>query len=136
IFQLINSTVSGNVANTTGGAIDVFANVNALIYNSTIVGNSANVSTSRNGGVRLNNGATNPPGASNATQPTLSLVSTIVANNTVVDIAPATPNSALTLPLVIITNNSLVRTPCSAANCTLAGSANVLSQDPLLASLA
>ncbi len=76
---VVNSTISGNSDAGLGGGIWANGNVALNIENSTIAANTAPAGNT--GGIRLTTGQTNPVTASNATAPTLTLVSSIVANN-------------------------------------------------------
>ena len=134
--KIVNSTISGNAAgggvNQSGGAIHVFGNVALELDNSTVSGNSAVAFT---GGIVLSTGATDPVSASNATAPTLTLVSSILANNSGQGGDVGTSTS--TIPAFAINaNNSLIRTVCTGCNISVSGSGNLTNVDPLLAALA
>ncbi len=117
--HLLNTTVSGNVANISGGALNLFANVAAELLNSTVVLNSAD--PTRTGGIRSATGA----GLASAT---LELVSSIVARNTTVDCG-ASP------VLPVVATNSIVRI-LNPSQCSFSGTDNLFNQDPLVAPLA
>jgi len=127
VFKLVDSTVSGNVANQRGGAMGIFGNVHAEILNSTVVGNSANISNLRAGGISI-------LGVLGLTPPTLKLVSSIVAGNTVVDVGKLAADPNLPSPFTTDATNSLVQITC--ADCPVVGAGNLLGVDPLLAPLA
>ena len=81
-LTIVDSTVSGNVAHQTLGAIAVAGNVAAIVANSSVAANVANWLNhdgARVSGIGLFTDATDPPSQSNATPPTLQLVSSIVA---------------------------------------------------------
>ena len=104
-YLLVDSTVSGNVANQSGGGINVHANVTAVIANSTVNGNAA--PANRTGGIRVSNGPTFPASAINSTPPTLTLVSSIVANNSGADIG-GLPSTFIPSPYTLNSTDSLI----------------------------
>ena len=106
--KIIDSTISGNTSAATAGAIRAYGNVALELDNTTVSNNSA--AANRTGGILLTTGATTPVSASNATPPTLKLVSSIVANNSPgVDIATST---AVIPTFGINASNSLIQTIC------------------------
>ena len=130
---IINSTISGNADAGIGGAIWAFGNVALNVENSTIAGNTA--PPANTGGIRLTTGATSPPTSGNATAPTLTLVSSIVANNTADDVA----SNLATMPTFTLNaTNSLLGTICPSPTCeiTLTGTGNLLGVNPMLGPLA
>ncbi|MCL4762164.1 MAG: hypothetical protein KJ018_10400, partial [Burkholderiales bacterium] len=131
---LVNTTVSGNVAFQSAGAMELFGNVAVEIHNSTLAGNVAD--PGRTGGIVFNTGATSPPTASNALAGTLKLVSSIVGASSAgtVDIATA----VATIPAFTVdATDSLIGRLCVGCGAlTVAGSGNLLGMDPLLGALA
>ena len=130
---IVNSTISGNTDSGLGGAIWAYGNVALNIDNSTIAANTAPAGNT--GGIRLTTGATNPPTASNATAPTLTLRSSIVANNTADDVA----TYLATMPTFTLNaTNSLFGTICPSPTCeiTLSGTGNLVGVNPMLGPLA
>jgi hypothetical protein len=83
--RIINSTISGNTSSASSGAMWVRGNVALELDNSTVSDNSA--APSRAGGIGFTRGPTEPPSNSNATAPTLTIVSSILAYNTNSDVA-------------------------------------------------
>ena len=130
--QIVDSTISGNSVNGTAGAIWLFGNVALEIDNSTIANNAA--ATNRTGGILVTTGATNPVSGSNALAPSLTLVSTILADSasTTADIATNTTTIA---SFVLDADHSLIQSICPSCNITVSGSANRLAVDPLLNAL-
>ena len=131
--NIVNSTISGNSSPSTSGALLIFGNVAATIDNSTIANNSA-VPT-RTGGVLMSTGATSPPSASNATAPTLTLVSTLLTNNLNSDLS----DNLATMPTFTVNaTNSAIQNICPSPTCeiTVSGSGNLIGVDPLLGPLA
>ena len=131
-YLLANSTVSGNVANQAGGGVNVHANVTAMIANSTVNGNSAAIN--RTGGVRISSGPTVPASNINSTPPTLSIVSSIVANNSGADIG-GLPSTYIPSPYTLNLTNSLVETAL-ATDFVVTGTGNLVGVDPQLGALA
>ena len=130
--KIVNSTISGNVVGASGGGMNVFGNVALELDNSTVSNNTAG--PTRTGGIALATGATNPASAGNAAAPTLTLVSSILADNSSDggDVATAIPT------YTISATKSLIERICPspACNIAVAGSGNLLAVDPLLAPLA
>ena len=134
-LTIVDSTVSGNVANQTIGAIAVAGKVAATVANSAVAGNVANwlnQDGARISGIVLYTDATEPPSQSNATPPTLQLVSSIVAGgqSSSPDIGP----DGVPVPFSVTASNSLVQ--FLDPNVLLVGSGNLLGIDPSLAPLA
>jgi hypothetical protein len=90
--RIIDSTISGNALPATGGGVWIYGNVALEIDNSTIANNAAG--TNRTGGIVVTTGDTNPVTASDAAVPTLTLVSTIVADSSA-SAADLSTNTAL-----------------------------------------
>jgi streptogramin lyase len=131
--SIVNSTISGNTTPSTSGALLIFGNVAATIDNSTIANNSA-VPT-RTGGVLMSTGATSPPSAGNATAPTLTLASTILAKNLGSDLS----DNLATMPTFTVNaTNSAIQNICPSPTCeiTVSGSGNLIAVDPMLGPLA
>jgi len=133
--RIINSTVSGNASSATGGAMWVYGNVGVELNNSTVSNNV--VPPTRTGGILLSTGATSPVSAGNATGPTLTMVSSILANNLGLGGDIAT-NAVLMPGFVIDASHSLIQTICSDSTCTasVTDRDNLLAVDPLLGPLA
>jgi len=129
--RIINSTISGNTSSASSGAMWVRGNVALELDNSTVSDNSA--APSRAGGIGFTRGPTEPPSNSNATAPTLTIVSSILAYNTNSDVAGSTGDFA-----TINATNSLIEKICPSPDCeiTVAGSGNLLAIDPMLGPLA
>ncbi|MEO8302742.1 MAG: choice-of-anchor Q domain-containing protein [Betaproteobacteria bacterium] len=134
VVKLINSTVSGNQVSATGGAMIAFGNVDLELDNTTVSDNVA--APTRTGGIIMSTGATNPASASNATAPTLTLVSAILANNSS-DGGDLASNLA-TIPLLTVdATNSLIEKMCPSPSCEISvvGTGNLLGTDPQLGPL-
>ncbi len=123
-FKLINSTVSGNAAYQTGGGVNIFANVAAQISNSTVAGNSG--AAGRTGGVRLANGA-------GLTAPSLSIVSSILANSNATTVDLGIGTTAMPLPFPVSMTNTLIEV--LGTDITLTGTGNLTGVDPVLGPL-
>jgi hypothetical protein len=134
--KLINSTVSGNSSSATAGAMLVFGNVALELDNSTVNGNLA--PATRTGGIVISTGVTNPPSAGNATTPTMTLVSSILANDQGSGGDVAT--SVATIPTFTINaTKSLIETICPSPGCviTVSGSGNLpTGTNPMVGPLA
>ncbi|MEP7208645.1 MAG: choice-of-anchor Q domain-containing protein [Casimicrobiaceae bacterium] len=138
-LAIVDSTISGNVAHQSIGAIILDGNVAAVITNSTVAGNVANFLNSaadvnRISGIGLLSEPFDPPATGNATPPTLQLVASIVAGGTV-----ASPDIGIAGPLVpapfsVTAGNSLVQ--AAGPGVVLNGTANIAGADPMLAALA
>jgi hypothetical protein len=132
---IVNSTVSGNVAGATGGAMHVNGNVAVMLQNSTVSGNSAG--PTRTGGMAFTTGATSPVSGSNALAPSLTVVSSIVADNSSDggDVAAGAPAIA---GFVINATDSLIERICPSPACEISvtGSNWLLGVDPMLGPLA
>lgn len=133
-FKLINSTVSGNLAADTAGAIWLFGNVAMEVTSSTISSNAAE--NNRTGGIVLTTGVTTPTSSQNASPPTFTAVSSIFA-----DSAPGTVDFATDITTIPSftgnMNNSLVETVCGTCNINApVGSGNLMGVDPKLGILA
>jgi hypothetical protein len=134
-LTIVDSTVSGNVANQTAGAIFAGGNVAAIVANSTVAANVAtwlNQDGARISGIALYTEATDPPSQSNATPPTLQLVSSIVAGGQ--GSSPDIGALAVPVPFSVTAGNSLVQ--FLDPNVVLAGSGNLVAVQPLLGALA
>ena len=131
--RIINSTISGNAVSATAGAMHVYGNVAIELDNSTVSNNAA--ANGRTGGFWLTGGATDPPSASNATAPTLKLISSIIANSSAntADVATSTSDFP---SFTIDATNSLIETICSTCNISVSGTGNLIATDPLLGPLA
>ena len=134
--KFINSTISGNSVTATAGAILVFGNVALELDNSTVNGNLAG--PTRTGGIAISTGPTNPPSSGNATTPTMTLVSSILANDNGSGGDVAT--SISTIPTFTINaNNSLIETICPMPGCdiSVSGSNNLpIGTNPMVGPLA
>jgi hypothetical protein len=134
--KIINSTISGNSSSATAGAVFVFGNVALELDNSTVNGNLA--PATRTGGIVISTGATNPPSANNATTPTMTLISSILANNQGSGGDVAT--SVATIPTFTINaTKSLIETICPSPGCVIAvsGSGNLpTGTNPMVGPLA
>ena len=134
--KLINSTVSGNSSSSTAGAMLVFGNVAFELDNSTVNGNLA--APTRTGGIVISTGPTSPPSASNATTPTMTVVSSILANDSGTGGDVAT--SISTIPTFTINaNSSLIGVICPLPSCdiSVSGSNNLpLGTNPMVGPLA
>jgi hypothetical protein len=130
---IINSTISGNASSATAGALWVYGNVALDFDNSTVSNNAA--ANSRTGGILLLTGATQPPSASNATAPSLTVVSSIIAKSSATTADVATDTASIPT-FTINATNSLIETICSTCSISVAGSGNLIAVDPMLATLA
>ena len=133
--RIINSTISGNASSATAGAMWVRGNVALELDNSTVSDNLA--APTQTGGMAFNTAATSPPSASNATAPTLTLVSSILANNSSVGNDVATDLASIPT-FTINATNSLIEKICPSPSCqiSVAGNGNLLATDPMLGPLA
>ena len=133
--RIINSTVSGNVVTTSGGALELYGNIALEIDNSTIANN--NTLTNHTSGILLSTGLANPASAGNTRAPTLTLASSILANQPSLGGDVAT-NAALMPGFVIAASHSLIQKICPDSTCTasVTDSDNLLGFDPLLGPLA
>ena len=134
-FTIVDSTVSGNVANQSLGGIVAGGNVAAIVANSTVAANVANwlnQEPPRVSNIGLYTDATNPPSRSNATPPTLQLASSIVAGGQ--SSSPDIGTLGVPVPFSVTASNSLVQFLDS--NVVLAGSGNLVAVDPMLGPLA
>ncbi len=132
---VVDSTLSGNVANQTVGGIIVGGNVAAKVSNSTVAANTAtflNALPPRVSGIAVFTDKVDGPSGVMATAPTLQLVSAIVAGGQSYADVVAADN--LTLPFAVSTSNSLVQVPD--ASVTLVGAGNLTGVDPKLLPLA
>ncbi len=134
--KIINSTISGNASSATAGAMLAFGNVALELVNTTVADNLA--PSTRTGGIVMSLGATSPVSGSNTVQPTLRLVSSIVANNTS-NGGDVAANVAQLPTFTITAFNSLIERLCPTPNCVLnvSGAGYVIAPpDPLLGALA
>jgi predicted outer membrane repeat protein len=132
---IVNSTISGNVAATPiigGGGMSASGNVALVVDNSTVTANSS--AADAVGGILLDVGATTPPSAGNALPPTLTLQSSIVADN--LNGAPDIGISdEVTLPTVTV-NASQSLIGSVEPTVSVVGSGNLLGVSPNLGPLA
>ncbi len=136
-FTIVDSTVSGNVAHQTIGAIIAFGNVAAAIANSTVASNVADwlshdPNDSRVTGIVVYTDATDPPSGSNATPPTLQLISSIVAGGQ--SSSPDIGAWQVPVPFSVTASNSLVQ--FLDPNVVLAGTGNLVGVSPQVGPLA
>jgi hypothetical protein len=131
--HIINSTVSGNSSSATAGAILAYGNVTLELDNATVSNNSA--APTRTGGIVISTGVTSPVSVSNATPPTLTLVSSILATNSSSGGDIAT-NTATIPTFSVNTFNSLIQNICPTCNIVAAGTGTFLGTDPMLGALA
>ena len=127
-FLVIDSTVSGNVANQTFGGIAVGGNVAANISNSTVAANLANTLNEGPGVSGIAVGLTDP----NQRAPTLQLVSSIVGSGP--KAFPGIFAFDIPLPFSVTASNSLVQFVDPSV--VLAGSGNLVGVSPQLGPLA
>ena len=133
-LTIVDSTVSGNVANQTIGAILAGGNVAAIVTNSTVASNVATglgQDLARVSGIGLYTDLTEPPTQSNATPPTLQLVSSIVAGGQ--SSSPDIGALGVPVPFSVTGRNSLVQ--FLDPNVVLAEADNGVGVDPLLGPL-
>ncbi len=137
VVNVVNSTISGNTT-PQHSTVLAFANVELTLSNSTVVGNRSE--QNRTAGVYLTTGATVPPSASNALDPTLALESSILWNPLgQADIGK--DGTSMPGALAVPANNSIIGRLCNLSECgagmtTLSGTGNQLGVDPLLGALA
>ena len=133
--RIINSTISGNGVKANAGGMSVVGNVAVELHNSTVSNNTA--AATLTGGILFSTGPTIPPSGSNARAPTLTLVSSIVANSSATTADVAT-DTAVIPSFTVNTTNSLMETICSTCKIgiSLIGSGNLIATDPLLGTLA
>ncbi len=136
--KIINSTISGNVSSATAGAMVAFGNVALELDNSTVSDNVA--APTRTGGIIMSSGDTYPVSGNNTVRPTLTVVSSILANSlTGNDVAT---NTATIPAFAINAANSLIEKICPTCAISVSGPGNlvqvgaVLGPDPLLGPLA
>jgi hypothetical protein len=116
-LQIVNSTISGNLATGWGGGIS--AGGSLLLRLTTVTGNTANMD-----------------GGSILVYPSLvELDHAIVANGTPEDLAPV-PGLGRGSPLTVTANYSLVEAPGAPGGVLLVGAHNLIGVDPLLGPLA
>jgi len=129
--KIIDSTISANQSSATAGAMVAYGNVALNLSNSTVTGNIA--APTRTGGLIMSSGITNPDSGYNTAQPSLTLVSSIVANsNPATDIS----SSRATMPtFAFVANQSLIRTLCGICVISVSGAGNLFGVDPLLGPL-
>jgi hypothetical protein len=134
--KIINSTISGNLSSATSGAMVVHGNIALELINSTVSDNLA--APTRTGGIGVSRGNTSPSTGTLTLRPTVSLVSSILANNggNNGDIAAGTGGFLPTF--TVNATNSLVERFCPPPGCqmTFSGSGNLIGVDPQLAPLA
>lgn len=135
-ITLVDSTVSGNSARTSGGGISLYGNVLAVVSNSTIASNAALGAAAGSGGVRIENGVVSGSPTTNNLPVQVLVESSVLSGNT----APVggaqdlnfTVNGAPVLPINI--GNSLVQ--AYNASLTLNGTGNLTGVSGQLAPLA
>ena len=139
--KIVNSTISGNTSSATAGAMVAFANVALELDNTTVADNLA--PPTRTGGIVMSFGDTYPISGSNTARPTLTVVSSILANNSS-DGGDVAVNAFL-VPYTINATSSLIEKLCFGGTCgTIAvqGAGNLTSvgaipgPDPMLGLLA
>jgi uncharacterized delta-60 repeat protein len=128
--RIVNSTVSGNSSAANAGAMLAFGNVALELDNTTVNGNSA--APTRNGGIQMSTGTTYPVSAGNAAAPTLKVVSSILANNSVRDVGT---NTTAIPAFGINAFNSLIQNVCSGCATSISGPGNLIGVDPLVGPL-
>ncbi|MEP7208911.1 MAG: choice-of-anchor Q domain-containing protein [Casimicrobiaceae bacterium] len=131
--KIIDSTISGNLSSATAGAMVAFGNTALELVNTTVSDNFA--APTRTGGIIMSSGDTYPVTGSITARPTLSVVSSILANNSSAggDLA----SNTVTMPtLTINAVNSLVEKLCPTCSIFVTGTGNLLGIDPMLAPLA
>ncbi len=131
--QIVNSTISGNVAATpvtAAGAIGTYGNVAIELDNSTLSSNVAPVGNTV--GILFDSGPTNPVSGSDTLIGTLTLVSSIVANNQAG--SPDIGMNEVTIPAFSV-NASQSLIGSLEANVTVTGSGNLLGSNPMLGPL-
>ncbi|MEO5700696.1 MAG: choice-of-anchor Q domain-containing protein, partial [Casimicrobiaceae bacterium] len=136
-LAVVDSTISGNVAHQSVGAVVLDGNVAATISNSTIAGNVANWlnhDENRVSGIGLVSEPFDPPATGNATPPTLLLVSSIVAGGTAASPDIGVIGTLVPVPFSVTASNSLVQ--AAGPGVVLNGTANIAGPDPMLAALA
>lgn len=129
--QIVNSTISGNVAATIGtgaGGIGTYGNVALEISNSTVSTNAAQGGAP--GGIGVTTGATVPASGSNALAGTLTLTSSILGGNT----APDVGSDGSVPSLQVSATRSLVTS--IQAGATIVGANNIQGVSPGLGGLA
>jgi hypothetical protein len=133
--RIINSTISGNQASATAGAMVVFGNIALELFNSTVSDNVA--LPNRTGGIAMSVGVTSPVSASDTARPTLRLHSSIVANNPGTGGGDIAATTSAFGPFTVNATNSLVEKLCPTPSCTMlvAGTGNLIGIDPLLGPL-
>ena len=130
--RIVNSTISSNVVAAQAGAILAYGNVALELDNATVATNVA--APTRNGGIQISTGATQPASAGNATPPTLKLVSSILANNSSTNGDVGT--NTKTIPTFAFNaSNSLIQRICPTCAIAVAGPGTFIGADPLLGPL-
>ena len=130
--RIVNSTISGNVVAAQAGAVLAYGNVALELDNATVSTNVA--APTRNGGIQISTGVTEPASASNATPPTLKLVSTVLANNSSTNGDVGTNTTAIPT-FGINATSSLIQRICPTCAIVVAGSGTFIGADPLLGPL-
>ena len=136
-LAIVDSTISGNIAHQSVGAIILGGNVAAVITNSTVAGNRAdwlNQDENRVGGIALYTEPFDAPAMGNATPPTLALVSSIVAGGNAASPDIGVLSTLVPVPFSVTGSSSLVQ--AAGPGIVLNGSANLAGADPMLAALA
>jgi CSLREA domain-containing protein len=134
--KIVNSTISGNVSTATAGGINIAHNVALELINSTVSDNVAE--EARTGGITFSIGDTYPVSGLRTTRPSLTLISSIVANNNGNggDIAAGVNGGLQTFTVTAF--DSLIERLCPPPSCliSVAGAGFLVGVDPLLGALA
>ncbi len=136
--KIVDSTISGNSVSATAGAMLINGNTAVELDNTTISNNAA--ANTRTGGVIVTTGGTDCPSppCPNASPPTLTMASSILANS-VTGILDLAVNAATIPTFTVNADHSLIETICApSASCgvvTVSGSGNFTATDPMLGSL-
>ncbi len=125
---IVNSTISGNTSTATAGAMFLNGNVALEIFNSTISDNVA--APTRTGGIAMTTQA-------GTVVPTLTVASSILANNSS-DGGDIASNVANIPALTVNATNTLIEKVCPPPSCqiTVVGSGNVTGIDPVIGPIA
>ena len=130
MVKIIDSTISGNSVTDTGGAMLVNGNVAVELDNTTISDNAAGAN--RTGGILVSTGAP-------AAAPTLTMVSSILANSVPSNALDLSGNAAAIPTFTVNADHSLIETICapspSCSTITVSGGGNLTATDPMLDSL-
>jgi hypothetical protein len=131
--KIINSTISGNESSASSGAIHASGNLALELINATVSDNVA--APSRTGGIVMVQSETYPLSTTNTARPTLTLVSSILANNN--GIGGDLAHNVTVAPFTINAFNSLIEKLCPTPSCTIfvSGTGYLVGVDPLLGPL-